>query len=140
MSPSEAAVTLMPGVDREDAMKSTIHNIIFSGCLAAAGILGSSAVLAANADTARMLARQSGCLECHAVDKVKDAPAWRDVAAKYQGSPDAVAKLTHHITSGEQVKFKDGHVEDHKIVKSKDPAEIRNLVEWILSLPGGTKP
>jgi cytochrome c len=94
---------------------------------------------AVNADGAQMLARQSGCFKCHAVDKKKDAPAYRDVAAKYTGNKDAEAKLTHHITSGERVKFEDGHEEDHKVVKSKDPAEIKNLVDWILSLPGGTK-
>ena len=69
----------------------------------------------------------------------KDAPAFRDVAAKYQGKPDAETRLIHHITSGERVKFEDGHEEDHKIVKRKDPAAIKNRVDWILSLPGGTK-
>lgn len=87
-----------------------------------------------------MLARQSGCFKCHAVDKKKDGPAYRDVGAKYKGKPDAEAKLIHHITSGERVKFEDGHEEDHKVVKSKDPAQIKNLVDWILSLEGGTKP
>jgi cytochrome c len=105
--------------------------------LATFGAAGPAQAL--NADGAQMLARQSGCFKCHAVDKKKDAPAYRDVAAKYMGSKDAEAKLTQHITSGERVKFEDGHEEDHKIVKSKDPAEIKNLVDWILSLPGGTK-
>jgi cytochrome c len=94
---------------------------------------------ALDADGAQTLARQSGCFKCHAVDKKKDAPAYRDVAAKYKGNAEAEAKLIHHITSGERVKFEDGHEEDHKIVKSKDPVEIKNLVDWILSLEGGTK-
>ncbi len=107
--------------------------------LLAGAALGSPQALAADANTAKMLARQSGCFECHAVDHKKDAPAYRDIAAKYAGNADAEKKLTYHITSGERVKFDDGHEEDHKIVKSKDPAEIKNLVDWILSLPGGTK-
>jgi cytochrome c len=112
---------------------------------AASGIL-LSAVLSArpasalDADAAQTLARQSGCFKCHAIDKKKDGPAYRDVAAKYKGNAEAEAKLIHHITSGERVKFPDGHEEDHKIVKSKDAAEIKNLVDWILSLEGGTKP
>jgi cytochrome c len=121
-------------------MKVNTYGLASFSALILCGAFGPATAQAANADTARVLARQSGCFECHSVDKVKDAPAWRDVAAKYQGSAEAVAKLTHHITSGEQVKFPDGHVEDHKIVKSKDAAEIKNLVDWILSLPGGTKP
>ncbi|HYM34898.1 MAG TPA: hypothetical protein VET48_05840, partial [Steroidobacteraceae bacterium] len=60
--------------------------------------------------------------------------------AKYKGNPDAEAKLIYHITSGEKVKFEDGHEEEHKIVKTKDQKEIKNLVDWILSLEGGTKP
>ena len=95
---------------------------------------------AVDAEGAQMLARQSGCFKCHSVDKKKDGPAWRDVAAKYAGRADAVAKLTHHLTSGEKAKFEDGHEEEHKIVKSTDAAKITNLVEWILSLPGGVKP
>jgi len=114
--------------------------------LAAAISILLSAVLAPwpasalDADAAQTLARQSGCFKCHSVDKQKDGPAYRDVAAKYKGNAEAQAKLIHHITSGERVKFPDGHEEDHKIVKSKDPAEIKNLVDWILSLEGGTKP
>ena len=97
-------------------------------------------VIALDADAAQTLASQSGCLKCHSVDKNKVGPAYRDVAAKYKGNAEAEAKLIHHITSGERVKFPDGHEEDHKIVKSKDPAEIKNLVDWILSLEGGAKP
>ncbi len=89
---------------------------------------------AADEEAARALARQSNCFKCHAVDKRKEAPPWREVARKYKGNPDAEAKLIHHITSGERVKFDDGHEEDHKIVMSKDPAQIKNLVDWILSL------
>jgi cytochrome c len=112
---------------------------LIAASLALTTLGAAGAAQAVNADGAQMLARQSGCFKCHAVDKKKDAPAYRDVAAKYTGSKDAEAKLTHHITSGERVKFEDGHEEDHKVVKSKDPAEIKNLVDWILSLPGGTK-
>ena len=92
-----------------------------------------------DAEAAEKLVDDNKCSKCHTVDRKKDGPAYRDVAAKYAGNKDAEAKLTHHITSGERVKFEDGHEEDHKVVKSKDPAEIKNLVDWILSLPGGTK-
>ena len=110
-----------------------------SGILLSAVLSGRPAS-ALDADAAQTLARQSGCFKCHAIDKKKDGPAYRDVAAKYKGNAEAEAKLIHHITSGERVKFPDWHEEDHKIVKSKDAAEIKNLVDWILSLEGGTKP
>jgi cytochrome c len=89
---------------------------------------------AVDADAARTLARQSNCFKCHAIDKKKEGPAWKDVAAKYKGKAGAEGRLIKHITSGEKAKFEDGHEEDHAIVKSKDQAQIKNLVDWILSL------
>ncbi|MEO5658861.1 MAG: c-type cytochrome [Polaromonas sp.] len=81
-----------------------------------------------------MLARQNGCFKCHSIDKKKDGPPYREVAAKYKGKPGADAKLYYHVTSGEKAKFPDGHEEDHKIIKSTDASEIKNLISWILSL------
>jgi cytochrome c len=89
---------------------------------------------AADAERAQALAKQSNCFKCHMVDQKKESTPWREIASKYRGKPDAEAKLTHHLTSGEKVKFEDGHEENHKIVKTKDPVEIKNLVDWILSL------
>ena len=105
-----------------------------AGSLAAALCLAQTASAAADEEAARALARQNNCFKCHGIDKKKDGPAWRDVAAKYKGKPDAEATLTHHITSGEKAKFADGHEEDHKIVKAGSSDEIKNLVDWILSL------
>ena len=104
------------------------------------GLMWPAGVLAVDETAARDLAQSSGCFKCHGVDKKKDGPAFRDSAAKYKGDPNAEAKLIYHVTSGEKVKFDDGHEEEHKKVKTKDPAETRNLVDWILALPGGTKP
>ena len=88
---------------------------------------------AVDADAALALARQNNCFKCHAVEKKKDGPAYKEVAAKYKGKADAEARLTTHLTTGEKAKFPDGHEEEHKIVKVKDPAELKNLIGWILS-------
>ena len=79
-------------------------------------------------------ARQSGCLKCHSVEVEKEAPAWKNVAAKYLGSVGAEEKLYLHVTTGRKAKFADGHEEAHPIVKTRDPDRINNLVNWILSL------
>ena len=106
------------------------------------GMSLSTGALAVDADAALSLARQNGCLKCHSPDKHKDGPAYRDVAAKYKDKDHAetVKKLLNHITSGEKAKFPDGHEEEHKIIKVKDVAQQTNLVEWVLSLPGGVWP
>jgi len=88
-------------------------------------------------DAAKALARQNNCFKCHAAEKDKDGPAYKKVAEKYKGKDNAEARLIEHITSGEKAKFPDGHEEAHKIVQTsppKDMAQIKNLVDWILSL------
>jgi cytochrome c len=73
---------------------------------------------------AQALARQNNCFRCHSVEKAKDGPAWKDVAAKYKGKAmTAEQRLTTHLTTGEKAKFADGHEEEHKIIKSPDPAK-----------------
>jgi cytochrome c len=83
---------------------------------------------------AESLAKQSNCFKCHMIDRKKESTSWHDIAVKYRGKPESRDKLMYHLTSGEKVKFDDGHSENHKIVKSKDPVEIGNLIDWILSL------
>ena len=101
-------------------------------------LLASSLVQAqaVDAEAAKSLARQNNCFKCHSVEKDKDGPAYKKVAEKFKGKPDAEARLITHVTSGEKAKFPDGHEEEHKIVKTsppKDMAQIKNLVDWILS-------
>ena len=120
-------------------MKSATTRLPFALAIASSFVVGAFATSATAADetAARTLARQSNCFKCHAVDKKKEAPAWKDVATKYREKGDPVKaqeRLVTHITTGEKAKFEDGHEEDHPIVKSKDPKEIKNLVDWILSL------
>ncbi len=78
------------------------------------------------------LAKKSNCLKCHSVDVKKEGPAYREVAKKYRGKPDAEKTLYTHVTTAPKVKI-DGEEEDHQIVKSKKKDQILNLLRWILS-------
>ncbi len=92
---------------------------------------------AADMDAAKTLARTNNCFKCHAISRDKDGPAWKKVADKYKGNPGAEAKLIHHLTSGEMVTEADGTKVHHEIIKTdpaNDMAQIKNLVDWILSL------
>ena len=102
--------------------------------IAATAMFASGAALAADATAAQALARQNNCFKCHAVDKKKEGPAWKEVAVKLKSDKDAEAKLYKHLTTGPKVKFEDGHEEDHPIIKAKSPDDTKNLVAWILSL------
>jgi cytochrome c len=88
---------------------------------------------------AEQILQDNKCTKCHAVDRKKDGPAYRDVAAKFRGQADAVTKVIHHMTSGEKVKFPDGHEETHKKVKLSNPDDLKALATWLLALEGGTK-
>lgn len=102
--------------------------------LIAAVLLAGSAFVADAADdaAAEALAKKSGCLKCHSVDKKKDAPSFKETAAKYKGKPDAEAKLFTHLTTNPKVKV-DGKEETHDNLKTKNDAEVKNVVQWILS-------
>jgi cytochrome c len=105
--------------------------------LAAGCSLFSPRASALDIDAAKGLARQNNCFKCHAVEKEKDGPAYKKVAEKYKGKDGAQARLIEHLTTGEKAKFPDGHEEEHKIIQTtppKDMDQIKNLVDWILSL------
>lgn len=117
-------------------VKASTRDALWQG-LAIAGLLAASqAALAVDEAAAMAVARQNNCFNCHTVAKKaddKDGPMYKDIAAKYKGKAEAEQRLTTHLTTGEKAKFPDGHEEPHKIVKTKDQAELKNLIAWILS-------
>lgn len=101
---------------------------------AALGLLFTSfAAQAFDVDAAQALAKKNNCFKCHSVDKKKEGPAFKETAAKLKGKSDAVAQMTKHLTTAVKVKLPDGTEEEHKVIKTKDAAEIRNLVDWLLA-------
>jgi len=68
-----------------------------TGVPAAAPVIAASGPSSGTIDAAA-LAQRSGCLGCHNVDVKIVGPAYKDVAAKYRGKPDAMDKVAHQIT------------------------------------------
>jgi cytochrome c len=97
-------------------------------------LLGGSAFIANAADdaAAEALMKKSGCFKCHSVDKKKDGPPYKEVAAKHKGKPDAEQELYKHLTTHPKVKI-DGKEETHESLKTTDDAQIKNVIAWILS-------
>lgn len=95
-------------------------------------LVASSPAQALDADAAQALARKSDCLKCHAVDKKKDGPSFKETAAKYKGKPDGEQKIYVHLTTKPKVKI-DGKEEEHASLKTTNEAEVRNVAQWILS-------
>ena len=78
----------------------------------AAAILALTAVQA-NAEEGLALAKKSGCLACHSVEKKVVGPAWQDVADKYKGQ----AEISATLTDGSVVKGSPKDVLTQKIHK-----------------------
>ena len=51
------------------------------------------------------LLTSSGCLACHALDKKLVGPAYHDVAQRYRGDPQALAKIEATIRQGSSGKW-----------------------------------
>ena len=113
----------------------------FSLCLAGACLALASLVpvhAAVDADAAQASLKKSDCLKCHALDKTKVGPAFKDIARKYAGQAGAEATLMTHISTTPTITL-DGNKEEHKPIKSKDVAEIKNVVQWILATAPAAK-
>ncbi|NMG77680.1 c-type cytochrome [Aromatoleum diolicum] len=115
-------------------MKFSRHRVSLLVAAAAAILMSSTAFAAADADAAKALAKSNDCFKCHAIDKTKKGPSYKKIAAKYKGKEaEGFEKMHKNITTGPKVKLEDGSEEDHKIIDTKDQAEIKNLMQWILS-------
>ena len=92
-----------------------------------------SALAAVDEDAANALAKRNDCLKCHSVDKTKKGPSYKSIAAKYKGKADGEEKLIKNFTTGPKVKMDDGTEEEHKVVDTKNQADLKNLAQWILT-------
>ena len=87
---------------------------------------------AADDAAAEALMKKSGCFKCHAISAKKDGPSYKSVGEKYKGKPDAETKLYTHLTTNPKIKV-DGNEEMHESLKTKSDAEIKNVIQFILS-------
>lgn len=76
------------------------------------------------------LAKKSGCMSCHMVDKKVVGPSFQEVAKKYAGNADAPKLLAEKVKKGGRGIWGDipmppnGHVKD---------ADLDVLIKWVLS-------
>lgn len=109
-------------------MKGTVLLIGVCGAL----VLPAAQAQSVDVSAAEALAKKSGCMKCHSVSAKKEGPSFKETAAKYKGKPDAEAALIKHLTTNPKIKV-DGKEELHDSLKTKNEAEIKNVVAYILS-------
>ena len=82
------------------------------------------------------LAKKSGCLACHSVEKKVVGPSWKDVAAKYKGQADAKATLIEKVKKGGKGNWTDvtGGAPMPPYSPRVADADIEKLVDFVLGL------
>lgn len=88
-------------------------------------------VVAAPAFADEAAANKAGCMACHAKDKKLVGPSFKDIATKYKGQGDAVAKLSEKVRKGGSGVWGPIPMSPNPESKIND-ADLKNVVEWIL--------
>ena len=97
---------------------------IYVALMAIAGV-----AVAGQAAADEALAKAKNCMTCHAVDKKLVGPAYKDVAAKYKGQGDAVAKLAAKIKAGGKGAWGEIPMPPNNVTDD----EAKKLATWVLS-------
>jgi len=74
---------------------------------------------------------KAGCMACHAKDKKLVGPSFKDIAAKYKGQADAVAKLSDKVRKGGSGVFGPVPMAPNPPDKISD-ADLKAAIELIL--------
>lgn len=99
--------------------------------LATGAVTLSAGAQGADAKAAEALAKNSGCLACHTVDKKLIGPGYKDIADKYRKDKGAEASLIKKVKAGGKGVWGDIPMAPNAHVKDED---IKTIVHWILSL------
>jgi len=89
--------------------------------------------LSSSAFASEAIATKAGCLACHNVDKKVVGPSYKDVAAKYKGQADAVAKLSEKVRKGGVGNWGPPPIPmpPNPVEKISD-ADLKSVIQWIL--------
>jgi len=78
------------------------------------------------------LAKKSGCLACHSIEKKIVGPAWKDVAAKYKGDAGARDMLIGKVKKGGKGTWGPAPMPPYS--PRVTDANIEKLVDFVLGL------
>lgn len=110
------------------------RRLFFAAMVGIVALASASAQAEVDAEAAEKLLKRNDCFKCHAIDKDKKAPAYKKVAARLRARSYGVDYVIKHVTTGPNVRLEDGTEEQHKVIDTKDRAELENLAHWLLAL------
>jgi cytochrome c len=103
-------------------MKSIVVSALMVAAVAAQG----------SALASEELAKKNGCTACHGVDKKIVGPAYKDVAAKYKGDPNAALRLlSKHVREGSKGVWGQVPMPPQKAISD---ADLKAVLTWVLKL------
>ena len=114
-------------------MKISVIKLSAIAAVSAIVSFSSPAFAALDAAAVEPYLKKQGCMKCHAIDKEKKGPSYKKVAAKYKDKADGEAKVIKNMTTGPKVKLDDGTEEEHKVIDTKDQADLKLISKWILT-------
>ncbi|MBX6317322.1 c-type cytochrome [Pigmentiphaga sp.] len=82
------------------------------------------------------LAKSKNCLSCHQVDAKRVGPSYVRVAERYEGDPEAEARIIASIRKGSFRKWGAIPMPAQNAVSDE---EARQLAQWILTLKPGKR-
>jgi cytochrome c len=121
---SQAVPTIVPTTNYEE--------LAAPPATASAPVAAPAAAAEAPPADPRAKIAQYGCIACHAIDKKVVGPAFKDVAAKYQGQQDAAQRLDAKVMNGGTGVWGDIPMPPNSAVPE---AEVHAIVNWILTSP-----
>ena len=85
-------------------------------------------------DQVKAVLRKSNCFKCHSEteNKAKDAPSFKEINADVKGRSNVEQRFMRRVTTRTKAEVKNKEV-DHEPLKTKDDAEIRAVVHWIMT-------
>ena len=86
---------------------------------------------AADVKAGEALAKASGCLACHTVDKKLVGPSYQEIADRYRKDTGAEANLIQKVKAGGKGVWGDIPMPPNAHVKD---ADIKTMVQWVLSI------
>lgn len=102
--------------------------VIKTGAEATGKITGNEAAIA--------LAKKSGCMGCHTLEKKLVGPSWKDIAARYKGDSKARAMLIAKVKKGGKGNWtkETGGIPMPPNSPKVPDADIEKLVDFVLSM------
>ena len=94
-------------------------------------VLTAASLMVCDSFANEALARNNNCLGCHAIAAKLVGPAFKDVAAKYDGQGDAAERLVESIRNGSVGKWGDMPMPAHPKLSA---ADAKKLAEWVLKM------